>query len=595
MIVPMKKILLFCLEAELDRSLRALRELGVLHVEPVQAPRGESIDRAREQLETASRALGVLEGVKRAHVDETGAAPPPEEVVSQIGELIERKAELSEQRIRLLHDEAALLPYGDFDPALAEQLGLDDVSVRFYHTASKAPLAAPPDGTQLLVTSRDASGQYFVVVGLGDVQYDAQERTLPKAALSAVREQLAEIDRRTADIDAAIARLAHTHNAVARFAAERQSELHYAEVERGAGRHETIAYVGGFCPANRVDHLRECAAAEGWGLNIADPEPDDAVPTLIRYPAFVRPIKAVFDFLQILPGYREADISAAFLLFFSVFFGMLVGDAGYGALLLVVTLLLQRKTSEIPGYAFALFHVLAVCAIAWGVVTGNYFGIAPDHLPAALRFLMLDHLTNAATGQDNIIRICFLIGAVHHSLAHIWNAVAYFPNRKWLAELGWMALVWIMFYGAKFFVLAQPMPNWWLMLFVPGLVMVVLFMTEPRHLKRDIVHHFMLPLDVISCFIDVVSYIRLFAVGMAAVKVAMSFNDMAAMMAKPWVFIAGPVILLVGHGINIALCALGILVHGVRLNTLEFSLHRNMQWSGKPYRPFEEMTQNSLN
>ncbi len=593
MIVPMSKIVLFCLEEDLDASLRALRELGVLHVEPMQPPQGGSIDVARGELQSATKALSALQAVK--HPQGTGSAMPAQDVVTRTGELLERRKALADRRARLLQDESALLPYGDFDPALVEQLAKGGVKVRFYHTASEAELAPPAAGAHLHITSRDDSGQYFVVIGCGDVDYDANERSLPRTALSTLREELADVDRELEAAEGELARLSGGRGAVAKLATEKEAALEYARVEHGVGRHETIAYLGGFCPTNRVDRLRECAAARGWGLRITDPEPDDAVPTLIHYPWIVKPIKAVFDFLQILPGYREADISAAFLLFFSVFFGMLVGDAGYGALLLVATILLHRKSGKLPGYASALLYVLALCAMAWGAVTGNYFGIAPERLPAALQFFMVDSLTNAATGQDNIIRICFLIGAIHLSVAHIWNAVVVFPRPKWIAQLGWLVLVWVMFYGAKFFVLGQAMPHGWLLLFVPGLVMIILFMTERRHLKRDIIHHFMLPLDIISCFIDVVSYIRLFAVGMAAVKVAMSFNAMATSMPKPWIFLAAPVVLFVGHTINIVLCALGILVHGVRLNTLEFSLHRDMQWAGAPYRPFSELTEDSLN
>lgn len=595
MIVPMKKIVLFCIEAELDRTLRALRRLGVLHVEPMQPPRGKSIDSARERLAATTEALTVLRAAGQTPAEKAEAPPPPDAVVERIGELQERRKRLAEQRAQLLTEEAALEPYGDFDPALVKQLAHDGVRVRFYDTSSKAPLAPPPGDAKLLVTSRDASGQRFILIAVDDVAYDAEEQVLPETTLSRVREQLAATDAEADAIDSEIAGLHGARDAVSELAEEHKAELRYAEVEQGAGRQDTIAYVGGFCPANRVDRLHECAAEEGWGLDIADPELQDTVPTLIRYPHLVKPVKAVFDFLRILPGYREADISAVFLLFFSIFFGMLVGDAGYGLLLFAATLVLQRKSAKLPGYAAVLFYILAFCAIGWGVVTGNYFGIHPDHLPPALDALTIRHFTDKAVGQDNIIRVCFLIGAVHLSLAHLWNAIVFFPNRKWIAQVGWLALVWVMFYGARFFVLSQPMPNGWVLLFAPGLVMVILFMTEPRHLKRDMVHHFMLPLDVISCFIDVVSYIRLFAVGMAAVKVAMSFNDMAMMVPKPWVFIGAPLILVVGHTINILLSALGILVHGVRLNTLEFSLHRDMQWSGKPYRPFERSTQNPLN
>jgi V/A-type H+-transporting ATPase subunit I len=118
-------------------------------------------------------------------------------------------------------------------------------------------------------------------------------------------------------------------------------------------------------------------------------------------------------------------------------------------------------------------------------------------------------------------------------------------------------------------------------------------MVKAKELKKEWPSFVMLPLDVIGNFVDVVSYVRLFAVGSASLAVAEAFNDMA--LAKG---INGPVagliaafILFGGHALNIILAAMGILVHGVRLNTLEFSGHIGMQWTGKKFTPFS--TQNT--
>ena len=123
-----------------------------------------------------------------------------------------------------------------------------------------------------------------------------------------------------------------------------------------------------------------------------------------------------------------------------------------------------------------------------------------------------------------------------------------------------------------------------------GLTLVVLFMTPVRRLKAEIINHAMLGLSVVSNFVDVVSYVRLFAVGMASVMVAQSFNSMALQLGieKIWTIPFIALILFAGHALNIVLCALGILVHAVRLNTLEFSNHIGLQWAGIKYNPFRK-------
>ncbi len=87
--------------------------------------------------------------------------------------------------------------------------------------------------------------------------------------------------------------------------------------------------------------------------------------------------------------------------------------------------------------------------------------------------------------------------------------------------------------------------------------------------------------SVVGVFSDIVSYIRLFAVGTATVTVASTFNEMAAGALAPLILVAG-------HSLNIALSLMSVMVHGVRLNMLEFSQHLGQQWSGVPYEPFKE-------
>jgi len=392
-----------------------------------------------------------------------------------------------------------------------------------------------------------------------------------------------EKKKEISDADRELLRLKPWRNALDETAAEAEEQVRFLEVRQGMGKTDRVAYLQGFCPAPFLERLRGAAAANGWGLALRDPEPDEAAPTLIHYPRWVRPIKAAFDVLQVFPGYREADISVAFLLFFSLFFAMLIGDAGYGFLFLALTLLARRKFRKAPSYAFSLMVILSVCTVGWGVLTGNYFGITD--LPGPLKGLRIDWLRE----RNHVMALCFLIGAIHLTVAHAWNAIVAFPRSVAWAQIGWVALTWTMFLAARTMVLDHPFPSWGLYLPAGGLLLIALFMTPRRELRSQWIRHAMLPLNVISCFVDVISYIRLFAVGMATLAVAENVNHMAvaAGFGSVWAGLLAAFILVAGHTLNILLCCLAILVHGVRLNTLEFSLHKEMQWSGFPYEPFE--------
>ena len=121
-------------------------------------------------------------------------------------------------------------------------------------------------------------------------------------------------------------------------------------------------------------------------------------------------------------------------------------------------------------------------------------------------------------------------------------------------------------------------------------MLVALFMKTPREFKESWIDHALLPLTMISSFVDILSYIRLFAVGYASVAVLAAFNEMAASIGFDSVLtaVAASVLLLFANALNIVLAGLGVLVHAVRLNTLEFSTHKGLAWQGyRLYTPFK--------
>jgi V/A-type H+-transporting ATPase subunit I len=244
----------------------------------------------------------------------------------------------------------------------------------------------------------------------------------------------------------------------------------------------------------------------------------------------------------------------------------------------------------VPGTAWALLMIMSVCTIGWGVMTGVYFGVMLNWSP--LRLLRVEWLTN----EDNVKLLCFIIGVAHLSLAHLWNI--WRMRRTWqaVAQFGWLCTTWTMFFYACKMVLGFAFPSVMAPVFVVGVVCIVLFMTPVKSLKEEWFNHAMLPLNLVSNFVDVVSYIRLFAVGTASYAVASNFNTLLGGMFDTWYTgLFAAVFLFVAHALNIALALMGVMVHGVRLNTLEFSGHVGLQWTGVPYQPFQKICSGTEN
>lgn len=171
------------------------------------------------------------------------------------------------------------------------------------------------------------------------------------------------------------------------------------------------------------------------------------------------------------------------------------------------------------------------------------------------------------------------------------------PDSTALAELGWAGVLVMMYLVTNSIVgIFSAVPSWGIWVGVVSIALVFLFSVKPSELKTRGAELGMLPLNIMSALGDIISYVRLFAVGLASVKVAENFNSMAtglvtgadAIWAKALMSIAMVAILVVGHGLNLAMAGLSILVHAVRLNTLEFSNHKGVSWAGYAFKPFKK-------
>jgi V/A-type H+-transporting ATPase subunit I len=585
MIVPMKRLTLLCLQRDQDTSLDRLRDLGAIHLTPAAPPDSDDWNAARLALEAAQAAAEVLAG-QAAPVDGGAAGLAVDAVVSETLLLIRQRKDLQAALDPLQRERAAIEPFGQFEPESVQRLAATGVFVRLYVLGRK-PVDVPA-GASLKVLREDASGRYAALVSRSEsASLAGRELPLPARSLAACDRDLAAQGESLGAIDRRLGELAARLADVRTRAKVLTDTVTFLEARDGMGQAGLIAYLQGYCPAERADDLRKEAAAHGWGLLLADPEPGAPVPTLIRNPAWIEPVKAIFKIIGIVPGYQEVDISGVFLLFYSLFFAMLVGDAGYGVLFLLLTLGLRTFARKVPPELPRLLGVLSVCTIVWGVLTGSYFGIRFESLPAPLQGVRIAWLTD----EVNLMSLCFLIGSIHLSIAHAWNAVRSGKSLQALAQLGWIAITWTMYFMAQNMILGRVLPGFVLPLFLVGLAAVLLFMTPFKAMKTEWPNHVMLPLSVIGNFGDVVSYVRLFAVGSAGAAISMAFNDMAVGggIHSIGAGLAAALILFLAHTLNILLSALGVIVHGVRLNTLEFSGHLGMQWTGIPFKPFRRV------
>ncbi|MBU0714001.1 MAG: hypothetical protein KJ964_01425 [Verrucomicrobia bacterium] len=576
----MKKITLLALKAHQAETIVQLRSLGVLHIRYLMPSDTVELEEAREHLAHAHNALAVL---PPPHDGVRPSGQTAEALMAAVWKLIHRRKALTDRREQLLLEEKKLEPFGEFEPAALQALKAHGIHVRLYFTLPKKNVPAP-EGAVVRVLRRTRYGTWFAVISREAVPVAAEEQALPDTSIVRIQRELADGDRELVSIGKEFERLSGDRGRIAQQVNHLEEQVKFMEVQAGMGANGPVVYLQGFGPEFSVPTVHEAAQAHGWGLLIEDPAESDPVPTLIKSVWWARPIKAVFDLLGILPGYREMDVSIVFLVFSSVFFAMLVNDAGYGLLFLCLTVLMRWKWKAAPSNLLPLLGIMSVATMIWGVLTGSYFGI--QNLPAPLKQWKIEWLGHEA----NLMNLCFFIGALHLTVAHTWNVIRQRHSLTAISQAGWIGLAWTMYFVACYFVIGRPMPGFVPWLFGISLVAMVLFMVPLRQLKKEWPNYCVLPFTVIGNFGDVVSYMRLYLVGSASAILILAFNELAVGdgIHSIWAGLAAALIIFAAHVLNISLCALAVLVHGVRLNALEFSSHLGIQWAGIKYAPFAD-------
>lgn len=591
MIVPMKKVTLITLSSSASASLTVLRDLGVLHLEYRREPESADTERISAQKEIVQEALNVLSSRKTRTGQKVHASAV--ETAQYVMSLREERDGLHDRLQFIVNEIERLEPLGDFSPCDIAVLGEKGILAKIYQCEGvdldRMEIPVPFE----IVSSRGAL-KHILALNDGDFHLPLEEVSIPEKALSHLLREKEEVQRRIDQIEDQLDACAACVSLLEEGLASLGEQLQFAETLSAMGDEGGLSYLRGYCPANEVDRLRKTGPEMGWAFVIEDPSEEDEVPTLIKNPPWIRIIQLVFDFIGTVPGYREYDVSFWFLASLCLFFAMLIGDGGYGILFLAGTLTLSRKLKTLPSALFVLLYVFSAATVVWGMITGTWFGVEGLARVPILSGFVVSGLYSYADNRDFMIHLCFVIGTIHLTVAHSIRLLRHIHSLRVLAELGWISIVWFLYFLARNLVLWRPFPPLVVYLLPLGLFLTSAFSNPQHHfLKGFFVSLADLPLNVIRSFSDVVSYLRLFAVGYATLIVAMSFNQMASDFGWGSVpnAVGATLILLVGHTLNIVMACMAVLVHGIRLNMLEFSSHLGMTWSGNKFAPFRKQAQ----
>lgn len=588
MIVPMKKAIILFKTGDAEATVHYLRALGVLHVDHQNPPESGDISALGEKVALINTSLTVLYQVM---VPEKNI-PPQEAIAGDWKAVADHIAGLGKRQEHLESSSRSIIGqinewerWGDVDTGHIQNLSQHGIFLKLYQVPVKETVMFPND---IVVKRIFTAGDIAHCVTISRRQFECSFKEIlpPKESVSALKSRLDQEQTEMEKISEEILKSARYYDDLLLTRTMLEKEIEFRHVINGMGTEGQIGYVTGYIPYDFEEELIAKVKSRKWGILIADPSADDNVPTLIRNPAWVERIRPVFDLLGITPGYHEIDVSALFLVFFSLFFGILIGDAGYGLVYILFTLVLQKKLQPTPKLrsTLSLFYLLGSCAVIWGVMTGTFFG---QSWVQGLGYRPLVPQLNDASFMGTF---CFFLGALHLSLAHLWRAYLKFPSLTLLADFGYICILWTAFFLARTLILGEAFPQFGIWLVAFGIILVMLFTNPQTNVLRGIGEGLgTIALSFMNNITDVISYIRLYAVGLATVAVAETTNYLASGFGSGAIaLVVGVVILLFGHSLNIILGPMSVLVHGVRLNVLEFSGHANVTWSGFAFEPLRE-------
>ncbi|RMD80280.1 MAG: hypothetical protein D6820_06920 [Lentisphaerae bacterium] len=603
MIEKMKTVTVLALSGGAEDTLERLRDLGVLHVKLARIENRDIAETARklEQLQTVRFLITRICKSSDPPVDVPGAETmTPEELAEAIQSRVQRLEEIQAKAAETKLTLEEIRPWGEFDPRLIDQIRNSGVGIWICH-AQESQLPELPEDCRMIRVAQRKKNVYFVVLAPRQLELELPEVKLPGQAPSELRRIYDQLLAESARLRGELKTLNRFAERLEDVELDLIEQLEFKQVHYSTENPDpALIMLRGYCPAKKVDDLRESAHQHGWGLIVQDPDPEDKeVPTLITLPRWLEMAKPIFDIVGILPGYWEFDVSFLFLTFLTIFFAMIFGDAGYGAVFLIGLIgLMVAKPKLAKSRMVHLLTLFSVCTLIWGLLSGSIFGLDEAIVKPWYDRFNLSGLWAWTHEMKNIQALCFYIGAVHLSLAHAWRALVSINHPKCLSEIGWIGVVWGNCLLAASLVAPDlyPVTPWILKtLYLGGLGLILLFTNPTIKLHKAILDGFLSILgNGINSFVDVLSYIRLFAVGLSSYYVANSFNMIGenlmhigqGSLLALFTFCAGLLVIIFGHVLNVMLGALGVFVHGIRLNTLEFSGHMGIEWAGIPFKPF---------
>lgn len=629
--VDLTKFLFVGLEEEKRKFFEKAQKKGIIHFID---PNPSSVKEIPRDILDIVSAIKVLRGLPPLEQDETREYVLADSFVSKILELNEHLLRLQEQERVTNLEIARVEGFGDFsreDITFIEKEG--DRVIQFF--VAKSGTSEQENLPEELIFLKSEHGlEYFMAINKEPVTYEGFSEMRIDQTVGELREQIQSIKREAREVDRRLKGYAKYNDFLHRALTHKLNRYHLHSSENYSSK-ELEGYlftVSGWVPVDKKAELNALAKETDVHVEEVAIAPDETIPTYLENEGYNRigeDLVGIYD----TPSHTDKDPSFWILTFFATFFAMIVGDAGYGLIFLLMALYIRYKFSNLKGLGFRVWKLvllLSVACIIWGTLTASYFGVQLD-LKNPLRRISLinwlvekkaeyhfkhkdevykefvkeipklkeakspeDFLHNATVEKlgkvenamyfkfyDNVLfEIALMVGVIH-----IIISLLRYVKRNWSA-IGWvMCIIGAYIYIPHFlnatsiihfaFGLPKSFMQNGLYLIIGGISLAFILSLIQHRLKG-----LLEPMTSIQIFADTMSYLRIYALSLAGAMVSATINEFAA----ATIFVLGALLFIIGHVTNIALSIMGGVIHGLRLNFLEW-YHYSFEGGGKKFNP----------
>lgn len=607
MIVKMDKYTFVLYHKRQNEFLAALQELGLVDITTTG---WEANDEERAMIGSLERHRAAKDTFRELE-KEPGFEPgkPYGDGKEAFDRYVEASAEIENLRGRIekaRKESEELKVWGDFSPAVLAELVRNGINVRLFSVfAGELAAIVEKWGGELVIEPISAAGgiAYFAVVqadGQKEIPFDAQEYKLPEMTSEEKDALIAAMEVKLDEWRGVMARVYASQKPMADYADSIKDNLDFSRASNCGQRQaeETLVIMEGW--AARETSQQVDALLEGYPDVVyikEEPSEEDDAPVVLKNKKAVRPFEFIGNFYS-LPKYGTLDLTAFFGPFYMIFFGLCLGDAGYGLLMLLGGFFLMRNKKPAMKQIGLWTVICGAAAVVVGFLTGGFFGIS---LPEMAVFSKVKFLTT-----DNLFALSLILGVIQIYFALILKVVNTTISKGFkysFGTIGWMMVV-------PYFALlllnmlvpalgisvnfSSPVN---MAVMIAGVVLMLLFHNPDKKPWVNIGSGLWNTYNDVTGFLgDFLSYIRLFALCMSGGTLALVFNQLALGMTDgmplvPRILVA-VIILAIGHGINLFMSFLGAFVHPMRLTFVEFYKNAGFESSQREFAPLKKNKSN---